>query len=54
MDQDNYDWNYLDPKSALPTSVRDFLISIERTRLHINDSHGFKIYIYGVGRLNKK
>ena len=42
----DYDWN----KGG--DFMRNSLINLERTRIGINDNHGFKVYYYGIGKLN--
>lgn len=46
---DDYDWDVHSKGSA----VRNTLIRMERTRSNIDDSHGFRVYIYGTGTLRK-
>jgi len=47
---DDYDWDYHnDP----PRGTRDRLIQVERWRSGLNDSHGFRVFIYGVGIIEK-
>ena len=54
---DNYDWDYhqkgyVHNADVKPDSRRDKLIWHERNRTGINDSHGFKVFMYGIGNLN--
>ena len=58
---DGYDWDYhnynvLNPGQAgrLPNSTRDKLIYLERGRSGLNNSHGFQVFIYGVGKIKTK
>ncbi len=57
---DDYDWDYHNFPAArrnsgfLPESKRDKLIYFERERTGINDSHGFRVFIYGTGKIKTK
>jgi RHS repeat-associated protein len=57
---DDYNWNYLIyPQSLrdagkLPENSRDKLIYRERQRTGLNDSHGFRVFIYGIGTIKTK
>ena len=42
----DYDWN------TGGGFFRNSLIEIERFNYMLNDNHGFKVYYYGVGKLN--
>ncbi len=42
-----YDWDYGDGK------IRNALITLERFINSLDDSHGFRVYYYGVGKLKK-
>ena len=42
-----YDWDYGDGK------IRNALITLERFINSLDDSHGFRVYYYGVGKLRK-
>lgn len=46
-DATDYDWN------NGGSSLRKNAINLERKRAGINDSHGFKVYYYGIGKLHK-
>ena len=54
---DFYDWDFHNYPSSrqqegkLPESQRDKLIYYERIRAGVNDSHGFPIFMYGVGKI---
>jgi hypothetical protein len=54
---DGYDWDYHNyPMSRRnaglpPENTRDRLIQKNRQYFHLNDSHGFPIYMYGVGTI---
>ncbi|TCC96384.1 DUF6443 domain-containing protein [Pedobacter psychroterrae] len=54
---DGYDWDYHDrnyvESARPPSSTRDRLIWGERKRAGLNDSHGFNVYMYGIGNLRK-
>ncbi|MEN5057826.1 hypothetical protein [Sphingobacterium kitahiroshimense] len=54
---DGYDWDYHDKSykqsNRPPSSTRDRLIWGERMRTGLNDSHGFKVYMYGTGFLRR-
>lgn len=54
---DGYDWDYHDKNyvesARPPSSTRDRLIWGERKRAGLNDSHGFHVYMYGIGNLRK-
>ena len=43
----DYDWN------TGGGTMRDALIRTERARAGLNDTHGFRTYYYGTGKLNK-
>jgi len=55
--QDFYDWDYHNypqtrrTSGQLPESKRDRLIYMERRRSGVNDTHGFKVHIYGSGTI---
>ena len=46
---DEYDWNY-----HKNSTFRNSLVFLERQRSGINDTHGFKVEIYGTAKINKK
>lgn len=43
----DYDWN------TGGGAMRNNLIRAERARAGLNDSHGFRVYYYGMGRLKQ-
>ena len=43
----DYDWN------TGGGSWRSFFINLERKRTGLNDTHGFKVFYYGTGHLEK-
>ena len=43
----DYDWNTGGGK------LRSFFINLERIRTGLNDTHGFKTFYYGIGKLHK-
>lgn len=43
----DYDWN------TGGGSWRNFFIDFERKRATLNNTHGFKVFYYGIGRLHK-
>ncbi len=47
---DNYDWDY---HHNPPSGLRDRLVQFERVRKGLNDEHGFRVYIYGQGKINQ-
>jgi len=47
---DDYNWDY---HSYPPTSTRDRLIYLERKRAGVNDSHGFRVFMFGTGTIKK-
>ncbi|MEA3463003.1 MAG: DUF6443 domain-containing protein [Bacteroidota bacterium] len=57
---DTYDWDYhnypqeLRAAGKLPENRRDKLIYRERQRTGLNDSHGFKVFLYGLGAIKTK
>jgi len=57
---DDYNWDYhnypqsLRDAGKLPTNTRDKLIYYERKRTGLNDSHGFRVFIYGTGTIKTK
>jgi RHS repeat-associated protein len=51
---DAFDWDFHEPWTPVggyPTTVRDNLIRIDRANKGLNNSHGFPIYMYGVGTI---
>lgn len=42
-----YDWN------GGGSFIRNTAIQLEKLRIGVNNSHGFKVYYYGIGHLNK-
>ncbi len=55
---DVYDWDYHDKSyqhsnTNPPSSKRDRLVWGDRILKGLNDSHGFKVYMYGTGTLKK-
>jgi len=55
---DVYDWDYHDKSYrhsdiSPPSSKRDRLVWGDRMLKGLDDSHGFKVYIYGIGILRK-
>lgn len=57
---DDYNWDYhnypqaLRDAGKLPANTRDRLIYFERQRTGLNDSHGFRVFIYGTGTIKTK
>lgn len=57
---DDYNWDYhncpqaLRDAGKLPQNKRDRLIYYERQREGLNDSHGFRVFIYGIGTIKTK
>jgi hypothetical protein len=57
---DIYDWDFhnypqsLRDAGKLPTNTRDKLIYYERRREELNDSHGFRVFMYGLGKIKTK
>jgi hypothetical protein len=52
---DNYDWNYHNPfVNGKAQGIRDNLIFWERKRAKLNDTHGFSLIMYGVGKIKTK
>jgi len=47
---DDYNWDY---HNNPPSSIRDRLVQAERWRSGLNDSHGFRVFIYGTGTIKK-
>ncbi|MBM3917823.1 MAG: RHS repeat-associated core domain-containing protein [Sphingomonadales bacterium] len=45
---DNYDWDY---HNNPPSGSRDRAVQADRLLKGLNDSHGFKVYIYGKGTI---
>jgi hypothetical protein len=58
--KDIYDWDYHNYPLArryngrLPESERDKLIFFERKRSEVDESHGFILHIYGIGKIKMK
>ena len=53
--RDEYNWDYHnDFINGRPQGKRDNLIYLERVRARLNDSHGFPIFIYGIGHIKTK
>ncbi|NJL74887.1 MAG: hypothetical protein HC892_07515 [Saprospiraceae bacterium] len=57
---DDYDWDFHNYPSErrlsnrLPESYRDKLIYFERARTGIDDSHGFRVLIFGTTKIKLK
>jgi hypothetical protein len=57
---DDYNWDFhnypqaLRDAGKLPANTRDRLIYFERQRAGLNDSHGFRVFIYGTGTIKTK